>query len=208
MASTAEVFPDAVDDALSGILAEDLFGGWRREGVSVQGARPVLSLRFDHQECSRRRKMGLGAVTSPDALNLLLALPVGEPVPLAALTHSERRVLRSVPRGAVRFGAGVVVRCAVPPVEVGLAVVGARSWRRGLESAGRFAPFCARAMVLRKPPRHLEELRMEADFYGVGVIVATGRTGPDLLVPPASFRRSRFTVAGWRFLEEVYRQIR
>ena len=48
---------------------------------------------------------------------------------------------------------------------------------------------------------------MEAGFYGIGVIVASSDGGPEVLVEPARFHRNRFTVAGWRFLEEMYRQV-
>jgi len=86
-----------------------------------------------------------------------------------------------------------------------LALVNARTWRHGLEVAGRFAPFCARAMVLRRLPDDLHEMRAQADFYGVGVIVVDDRmTG--VVVEATPFQRMRFTAAGWQFLEQVYRQ--
>ncbi|MGX1887494.1 hypothetical protein [Streptomyces sp. NPDC055287] len=53
-----------------------------------------------------------------------------------------------------------------------LAVVRAAGWRQGLRDAGRFAPFCRRAMLLTRRPSRLEELLAEADFYGIGVFLA------------------------------------
>ena len=93
------------------------------------------------------------------------------------------------------------------PVAVELALVAARNWRDGLEAAGRFAPFCARAMVLRRRPADLAEVQLQAGFYGVGVIVVDEQS-TEVLIEPEPFRRLRFTAAGWRFLEEVYRMVR
>jgi hypothetical protein len=204
MRSAAEVFPETVSEAASAFSPGIGFTTGSR--VVLQGARTVLSYRFE-AEAERRRQVGMGAITSPDVLQLLLGLPIGSPVPMAALTGPERSILRSAPRGALSVQDGSVVRLAEPPIEAGLAMAPARSWRRGLERAGRFAPFCSRAMVLRTRPRDLGVLRMEADFYGIGVIIAGDGAEPEMVVPPAPFRRNRFTAAGWLFLEETYRQV-
>jgi hypothetical protein len=207
MTSTAEVSPEVVGEVAFAVSAGAGFSGCHSSAVWIQGTHAVLGVRLDRDECERRAAAGLEAITSPDVLNLLLGLPVGEPVPREALTWAERSVLRTVPRGAVSVDGGVVIRRVVPPLEAGLALVPASSWRSGLERAGRFAPFCARAMVLRTPPRNLGDLLMEAGFYGIGVIVAARNAEPDVLVQPTPFRRNRSTVAGWRFLEQVYRQV-
>jgi hypothetical protein len=100
---------------------------------------------------------------------------------------------------------GHAVRQAVAPVSVDLALVAARSWRSGLDMAGRFAPFCTRAIVLGFRPPDDQEMRLEADFYGVGVTVAQDER-VEVLVTPTPFRPLRPTAAGWRFLERVYEQ--
>ena len=61
-------------------------------------------------------------------------------------------------------------------------------------------------MVLGRRPRNLAALDLEAGFYGVGVIVVDDRSA-EVLVHPAPFLRNRWNVAGWRFLEEVYRAV-
>ena len=207
MTSTTQVSPDVVKDVAfavySGLGATDC----QNFPVWVQGIRAVLLVRLDTDECDRRVAAGLSAITSPDVLRLLLRLPLGEPVPRAALTAAECSALRAVPQGVVSFDGSYVIRRAVPPLEVALALVPAGSWRSGLERAGRFAPFCPRGVVLRQPPRDLDDLHMEAGFYGIGVIVASSDAGSEVLVEPARFSRNRLTVAGWRFLEEVYRQV-
>ncbi len=175
--------------------------------VSVLGvtATVVYSLL---EEDERRRAVGLGAITSPDVLRPLLGLPAGERIRLTALTLAERRELACVPAGAVEVADGFVVRRAVAPLRVELAVVTARRWRTGLKQAGRFAPFCTRAVLLPAFPRDRDLVRLEAGYYGIGVIVAEPGGEAQVLVPPAVFRRRRLTVAGMRFPEEVYRQVR
>jgi hypothetical protein len=207
MRSTTQVPPDVVKD-----VAFAVYSGWggadcHNFPVWIQGIHAAVLVQLDVNECDRRVAAGLGAITSPDVLRLLLGLPLGESVPRAALTVAERSALRAVPQGVISFDDSCVIRHVVPPLEVALALVPARSWRSGVERAGRFAPFCPRAMVLRVPPRDLDDLYMETGFYGIGVIVAGSDAGPEVLVEPARFHRNRFTVAGWRFLEEVYRQV-
>jgi hypothetical protein len=43
---------------------------------------------------------------------------------------------------------------------------------------------------------------MEAEFYGMGLLIATSND-VEVVVPPRPFVRRRHTVAGWRFLEEA-----
>jgi|GEM_PF-1172375 hypothetical protein len=207
MRGTTQVSPDVVKDVAFAVCSG--LGGTdcQKFPVWVQGIRAVLLVRLDVNECDRRVAGGLDAVSSPDILRILLGLPLGEPVPYAALTAAERSALRTVPRGVVSFDGSCVIRRAVPPLEVAMALVPAGSWRSGLERAGRFAPFCPRAIVLRLRPRDLNDLYIEAGFYGIGVIAANSDAGPEVLVEPARFLRNRLTVAGWRFLEEVYRQV-
>ncbi len=177
-------------------------GGARFTIVSAMGAEALVCYRLDEAETERRRRAGAGAIISADVLELLLGLPVGMPVPVTSLTRREEGALKVAPPGAVSIRDGQVTRRAVAPLTVELAVVAGRSWRHGLEKAGRFAPFCARAAVLGRRPRDLAEAQLQAGFYGVGVIDAQSA---EVLVAPAPFRRSRWTVAGWRFLEAVYR---
>lgn len=197
----AGLSPQTVSEAASRVLP-----GGRRSVVSLRGSRVVLSYRLDEDECERRRAAGVGAITSPDVLNFCLGLPAGWAVPLEGLSPDERAMLDDVRSGVVAVAGGTVTRYAVPPLNVDLAMVPVCSWREGLEQAGRFAPFCARAMVLRTTPPDLDEVCVEAAFFGIGVVVA-GDAEPRVLVAPEEFRRSRFTTAGWRFLEQVYEQV-
>jgi hypothetical protein len=174
--------------------------------VPIMGTEALICYRLDDGEHTRRRRAGAAAITSADVLELLLGLPIATPVPVASLTSRERGALERTSRGAVSVCGGQVTRFAVAPVMVELALVAPRTWRDGLEVAGRFAPFCARAVVLRRRPADLADVQLQAGFYGVGIIVADDQS-PEVLVRPAPFERLRFTAAGWRFLEEVYRTV-
>lgn len=170
----------------------------------VLGARAVLCFELHPQEAGRREQAGLGAVTDIDVLDLFLGLPLGAPVGRKALSGRERRALAKTPAGCVETAPATVTRRARPPLTVALAIVTAHSWRRGLEHAGRFAPFCTRAVLLDRPPRDLATACAEADFYGVGLLVTTG---PDVevLVPPEPHRPGRVAARNWWSAEEAYR---
>lgn len=178
----------------------------RRTLMPIMGTEALVCYRVDDDEHARRQRAGAGTISSADVLELLLGLPTAMPVSVASLTRRESAALREAPPGSVSVFDGRVTRHAVAPVRVELALVAARSWRQGLEVAGRFAPFCAQAMVLRRRPADLPDVRLQAGFYGIGVILVESQS-TEVLVEPASFQRHRFTVAGWRFLEEVYRRV-
>jgi hypothetical protein len=137
----------------------------------------------------------------------MMGLPVGLPVPLDSLTPRERTRLAKAAPGTVSVSAGHVVREAVAPVVVEMAVVPVSDWLVGLERAGRFAPFCARAMLLRRMPADPQALRERARRFGVGVVLADGEHF-QMILAPKPFRRMRHTPYGWQFVEQVYGKVR
>lgn len=165
----------------------------------IMGVAAALTYTLDAAEDVRRREAGGREILSPDVLELLLGLPEGMPVPVGALTARERFGLQEAPPWVVQVVAGHALRLAVVPLVVDLAVVQAKTWRTGLETAGRFTPFCARTMVLPEVPVDVDEMATEASFWGVGVVVQG-----DQLVAPVPFRRLRWTAAGRSFVERVY----
>lgn len=165
--------------------------------------RAMLTVRPDEAEHRRRRQAGLGAITSPAILDLLMQLPVGFPVPVGALAVRDQRLLRRLPAGVVHIDyvhgrAAHVTRLAVKPAVVDIAVVEGRVNAETMGRATGFAPFCRRQIVT--PVRPPAERLTEADFWGVGVAYRG-----EMLVAPAPWRPQRYTAAGWLFVEEVYR---
>lgn len=196
---------DAVQAAVTTSPAED----WARcpsAGVRLFGARAGVAYRLDSAEMSRRATVGLGAITQRDVLEALMGLPASLPVTTSALTPREQQTLRRAPRGALNWEHDSVIRQAVPTLSARFAVVAASTWRDGLAKAGRFAPFCARAILLPEPPADLDDARVQASFYGIGLCVFTTGT-LRMLVPPESYVRQRHSSAQWWFTEEIHRQL-
>lgn len=174
--------------------------------VNVLGMQALVAYQVDERERRRRALARAQSLLRPEVLELLMSLPLDEPVPLASLTSAEQRTLARVPQGAVSQQEGVVVRHAVQPIRVDLALVPCRGWESALERVGRFAPFCARVILVNGPLRRRQEAMLQTDFYGIGLLIARG-DGVEVLVPPRPFVRKRFTAASWRFLEEVSQQL-
>ncbi|MCK9904212.1 hypothetical protein CC117_30520 [Parafrankia colletiae] len=169
------------------------------------GTEALLCFDLDRYEHSRRRRAGLGAVVDVGVLDLLLGLPPGRPIDRMGLGGRERRAVAKAPPGCLRVDDRSVIRLARPLVKVEVAVISTRGWRRGLEQAGRFAPFCARAIVLDRAPRDLLAACVEADFYGVGLFLAGEGSPVEMLVAPEPCRAARVSARTWWFTEEVYR---
>jgi hypothetical protein len=148
----------------------------------------------------------------PDALPLafldvLMDLPVDQSVSLQDLNERQRRGLRTAPPPIVDADRRQVTRRAVAPVRTLFALVTAKDWKTGLQRAGRFAPFCAKAVLVRELPEDSSDFLMRASFFGAGVCVFDGHK-LDMIVEPRPYVRKRHTPAHWWFEEEVYAQVR
>jgi hypothetical protein len=170
------------------------------------GIDAVAAYSENEDEIERRTRAGTRELTNPRALDLLMNLPHGEPVPVTSLSDTEQRVLRRMPAGTVARHDNVVVREATHPIRVDLAVVPGKGWASAKEKAEWFTPFCARAVLIDRPLRRRHDAVMEAEFYGIGLLVVTSND-VEVVVPPRPFVRRRHTVAGWRFVEEAYQQL-
>ena len=180
--------------------------GAQAAAVRVRGAEALVFHRLDHAEHARREEAKAGWLDEFRPLEMLVNLPVGMRVPRASLGAQLRPEIRLLPAGAAVYDRVSVTRLAVRPLRVDLVVARAPSWRSGMDLASQFAPFARRAMLLEKVPRNIDELLMEADFYGVGVFMAR-RNGVEMLVEPGEHRMLRYTTAAWRFTEQIYRAI-
>ncbi|MCX4856620.1 hypothetical protein [Streptomyces canus] len=174
--------------------------------LNIFGIDAVVAYREDIQEIERRASAGAAELTNRRALELLMNLPLDEAIPVDSLSEAERRALRQLPRGSVLRHDGVVVRQATQPMQIDLAVVPGRTWTATKEKAEWFTPFCSRAVLIDGPLRRREDAVMEADFYGIGLLVETGK-GVEVIVPPRPFVRRRYTAASWQLVENAYRQL-
>lgn len=174
--------------------------------VRLFGAAAGVAYRPDPSEIARRATAGLAAITQRDVLDVLMGLPAGLPVSAASLTARDRRILRRAPHGVMDRDHDHLVRRAVPPMSARFVVVAAHTWRDGLAKAGRFAPFCARAILLPTSPADVDDARMQASYYGIGLCVFTAGA-LRMLVDPQPYVRQRHSSAQWWFAEELYRQV-
>lgn len=202
----------AAVDAPAAMIAEAVqragfVAGQDRPVVVEMWDRPALLFyRVDSGEWRRREACGAEPITRMEVLDLLMGLPLGEDVPISSLASWERRVMGRAPRGALRRHGGVVRRLAQVPLYPELALVWSRGWKQGMRAAGRFAPFCARALVVEQPLRRITEAMMELDFWGIGLLSGThGDLEP--VVRPEPYVPHRFTAARWRFAEQITRQV-
>ncbi|WP_308053872.1 hypothetical protein [Streptomyces sp. BV333] len=176
------------------------------QAVNAFGVQAVVAYRRDAVEYERRAAEGTPPLTRPDVLDLLMGLPVGEAVPINTLSSPERRALKAAPKGVVVRSGGTVTRQVVQPLRVDLAIVPGRGWETAMEKAEHFTPFCARAVLVERPLRRKDDAILQADFYGIGLLALIGNE-LDVLVPPRAFVKRRHTVAGWKFLEDLYAQL-
>ncbi|MFD4540787.1 hypothetical protein [Streptomyces bauhiniae] len=194
-------------EVISGAAPGTLFPRGADLGVlNIFGVDAVVAYRADTQEIERRAAVGAAELTDRCVLDLLMNLPLGVAVPVASLSEAERRTLRRLPPGSVSRYGDIVVRQATQPIRIDLAVVPGRTWAATKEKAEWFTPFCARAVLIDGPLRRREDAVMEADFYGIGLLVTTG-SEVEVVVPPRPFARRRHTAATWQLVESAYRQL-
>lgn len=173
--------------------------------LSLLGTRALVAYRVDEVEHGRRQAARADRLDSIPVLERLLCLPAGIPVAMASL--SDPAGVGVLPQGAVQRGGGMVTRLAVRPLAVDIVVVRVAGWRNGLERAGRFAPFCCRAVLVDEGPHMGEEgFLAEAAFYGIGVLVK-GSEGIRTALEPEAYRPQRYTAAAWHFVEELYARL-
>ena len=187
------------------ILAALNLTGAEHTTMNVRGTDATIVYTPDRAELERRQEHGNPSVVRLDWLNLLMDLPVGHPVPFSSFRPAEYRALNRMPLGTVDITPGGFVRQLTHPLRVELAIVRGHQWKPGLVRASRFAPYCRRVLVLAGKPKYaiLQQAAIEADVYGIGLIVNKSRT-PEVVVRPGNYEKYRHTPAGWKFLEEVY----
>lgn len=194
-------------------VCEVAAGGSLRPGsavaeVQVRGTQVVLAYRLNVPEIERRTSEAITPVLDRGLLEGLLQLPEGLPVPATSLTRRERDLLRHCPPTALERRGEMLVRRAVRPLRVDLAVVRSPRSRRGvLARAGRFGAYTSTAVLLDGATEGADILVMEASVYGIGVVRRCIGEAPELLMAPRGLPKARHTSAGWLFAEQVYQEL-
>lgn len=162
----------------------------------------IVAVHRDMEELERRRRVGLGVVTSRRVLEFVLAFPRGVAIPSSFLREEDQRLIHSLPRGVVQVSEDEVRVCLTPLVSLLSVGVVARSWKAGLRISSSYAAYCARYVVLEGTRADTQTAALEARYLGVGL--AQHRDGElAWLVSPAPFPADRFTPASWLMAERV-----
>lgn len=176
------------------------------ETVLAQAGYPrteaTIVYRPNRAEFERRRAAGLGGITDLGRLNMLMGLPAGLPV---TPDRADLRALRRLPKGCVDATSDGFVRQLVKPLDVKVAIVTRTRYAPGLAHTSRFGAYCARVLALTGKPRGLMEKAIEADFWGIGLVV-NASADPELVVTPTLWEPFRHTPAAWAFAENIYQQ--
>lgn len=173
-------------------------------------ANATLHLAINHTEHQRRQAASIGVITGHGfgGLDHLMALPHELPVPLTALDKYQRAYARKAPAGILTITDGSVTRHAVRPCRVAMASVRyATTYKLALDSASRFAPFCARRVIVQRlPKRQADRFNdlMQFEFYGIGVTLEHPDGTLETIVESERWRPMRHTPAAWWFAERAY----
>jgi hypothetical protein len=108
-------------------------------------------------------------------------------------------------RARAKLGAVTCPDLFVALLTVSMALVAVRDWRRGLDGASRFTPFCSTILALPQVTGNRSRMLIEAAYYGVGVAVATA-SGPKNDRGASAVRQFRKPAAWW-FAEEIHSQV-
>lgn len=170
----------------------------------------TLHLAIDQTEHQRRQQAGMRLVIGHGfgGLDHLMALPHELPVPLDTLDKHQRAYVRKAPAGICTVQDGHVTRHAVRPCRIMLATVHYDAlYKMALNSASRFAPMCARQVVVKRLPKNafdrIDKIS-EFDFYGIGIVLENLDGTRETVLEPRPWRAKRHTPAAWYFAEQAY----
>lgn len=174
------------------------------DGARITGGRADAFVRIDRAEHERRCDTKLKAVTQLWHLDMLMNLPLDEPVAVSSLTGDERWCLDHMPAGAIeRDGSWAIRRCK-PVATITAVVLWGAELRQLLTRLAPFARVAPRMIVLDHVPKDLDQVAWEACYEGAGVWVATATEATELIVPAAQRPRS-CTPGRWKANEYAYK---
>ncbi|MFG2276719.1 hypothetical protein ACGFNY_44045 [Streptomyces chartreusis] len=170
----------------------------------------TLHLAIDQAEHQRRQKAGLRLATGHGfgGLDHLMALPHGLPVPLNTLDKRQRAYVRRAPAGICTIHDEHVTRHATRPCRITLATVRYDAlYKMALDSASRFAPMCARQVIVKRLSKNafdrINDIS-EFDFYGIGIVLEHPDGSLETVLEPRAWQPKRHTPAAWFFAEQAY----
>lgn len=171
--------------------------------VRLRGLEVLVEVDLDTRELELRKREGLSVAGLDHAqLAALLTVPRLEHALLAALPPATQMLVRKRGDLVEQSHDGQVTRRVGPPLWVEMVTLPVNEWRNGLRAIGRFAPYSARRLQLPHVPADVDDLCVEATYWGVGVRIECSRETEDL-VTPEPFVPGRYTGASWAFAEQT-----
>lgn len=181
--------------------------GWRGIPVShvkYAGVEVAAIVSLDEDEVWRRQLHGLGGVEDRLLWEVLLELPVGQPVPLELLDPVKRAVLDTSPPGVACMSQTHVTRELQAPLSIVGVMQETRNWEAGTEAVSRFSAVANRSLAIHAKPsiRALETMTA----LGIGVVYLANHSAELLVLPrrtsprPGSFHSRLLEVvfARWK----------
>lgn len=185
----------------SAAASASALGASRAPGLYLLNQQVAVEFLRVDDELARRRRWGLAALPDRELLTALFGLPVDYPVPRAALTARQQRLLRRAPDGVVDLQRREVTRRLVPPIRVRHVTADAPLSIARLRQFSQFASFAPRLFVAHRGPSH--SIVEEAARWGIGLVAADGTT----ILEGTPFVIRRHTPATWLFHEAVFSEL-
>ncbi|SKF51121.1 Uncharacterised protein [Mycobacteroides abscessus subsp. abscessus] len=174
------------------------------DGARITGGRGDAFVQIDWAEHERRKRTGLTAITQLWYLDLLMNLPLDEPVDTASLTRDEQWCLDRVPAGAIEHDGRWAVRRCKPVCTITAIVLWGSELKPLLKRAAPFGRVAPRLLVLDRVPQDFDQIAWQARYYGTGVWAASGSDVLEL-VAAEPVRPRYYKPARWKVNEYAYR---
>lgn len=173
------------------------------EAARITGGRGDAFVRIDADERERRCASGLGAITQMWMLDVLMNLPLDQPVRVADLDAGEQWALDRIPAAAVRRDGAWVTRLCRPVTEIAAVVVWGRRLEPLLKRTAPFTRVAQRMIVLDQMPADFDQIAWQACFQGTGVWSWTADGAIELVVAEPVWHRY-YTPGRWQVNESAY----
>ncbi|SKU61507.1 hypothetical protein [Mycobacteroides abscessus] len=173
-------------------------------GAQITNGRGDAFVHIDWTEHQRRQQVGLKAITQLWHLDLLMNLPLDQPVDAGSLTADEKWCLERIPAGAIERDGNWAIRRCKPVISIAAVIGWGPQLQKLLRSVAPFARVAQRMVVLDRIPTNFDEISWEASYDGVGVWLATDNESTEL-ISPEPVRPRYYTPARWKANEHAYR---
>lgn len=170
---------------------------------SIDGSEMLGALEICPSEHERRRRYGVGGITSTALLHGLWLLPPHGPTPPGMLPEVKVERLRAAPHAAVETDEGFELSYSPPGVLRSVAMR-SRSVERAVDRAARFTPIVERFVLVDETQPVASPTECVAREWGVGIISLRYGNAPEVRVPASPAETGIPSVYRWWVAELAY----